>query len=314
MSLLRSGPRTSGEIASRFNSSWPTISRHLAVLRDADLVLAERKGQEIYYELNTSVFQDLVQHLIDVDQTRRARYLERRSGVSPRRPDMAARPVRHLVVIAYGLVLSTLGSLGLFGPYLTWEGQSRLDQLIVLFLLPITASVIYSLIGSLQRRKLPQQENGSADRAIQGIVFWVVLFLMGVHTLMLAVLFSVEWVQPWAKRGVVMLLGVTLVGIGNLLPRTRPNMALGIRTARTLSDRQLWMLTHRMSGYATVAVGVVTLFASVSLQGDQVAAVPAIAFAIAGILLLAGYWKFSRVARQPAHCFQIGQLRGTLTT
>jgi DNA-binding transcriptional ArsR family regulator len=63
--LLRSGPRTSGEIASRFASSWPTISRHLSVLRDAELVLTERKGQEIYYELNTSVFQDLVQHLME---------------------------------------------------------------------------------------------------------------------------------------------------------------------------------------------------------------------------------------------------------
>jgi DNA-binding transcriptional ArsR family regulator len=50
--LLRGGPRTSGEIAARFDSSWPTISRHLAVLRDAGLVVAERKGQEIYYELN----------------------------------------------------------------------------------------------------------------------------------------------------------------------------------------------------------------------------------------------------------------------
>ena len=64
LSLLRSGPRTSGEIASQFDSSWPTISRHLAVLRDAGLVATERRGQEIYYELNTSVFQDLVQHLI----------------------------------------------------------------------------------------------------------------------------------------------------------------------------------------------------------------------------------------------------------
>ena len=63
--MLRGGPRTSGEIASRFDSSWPTISRHLAVLRDAGLVLAERKGQEIHYELNTSVFQDLVQYLMD---------------------------------------------------------------------------------------------------------------------------------------------------------------------------------------------------------------------------------------------------------
>lgn len=59
--LLRDGPLTSGDIAAKFNSSWPTISRHLAVLRDAGLVVPQRKGQEIYYELNTSVFQDLVQ-------------------------------------------------------------------------------------------------------------------------------------------------------------------------------------------------------------------------------------------------------------
>jgi DNA-binding transcriptional ArsR family regulator len=63
--MLRDGPLTSGEIASRFDSSWPTISRHLNVLREADLVVAERNGQEIHYELNTSVFQDLVQHLMD---------------------------------------------------------------------------------------------------------------------------------------------------------------------------------------------------------------------------------------------------------
>jgi len=41
-----------------------TISRHLAVLRAGSLVVSERKGQAIYYELNTSVFQDLVQHLV----------------------------------------------------------------------------------------------------------------------------------------------------------------------------------------------------------------------------------------------------------
>jgi len=63
--LLRDGPLTSGEIADRFDSSWPTISRHLAVLREARLVLTERHGQEIRYELNTSVFQDLIQHLVE---------------------------------------------------------------------------------------------------------------------------------------------------------------------------------------------------------------------------------------------------------
>jgi len=64
LEFLRGGPRTSGEIADQFHSSWPTISRHLAVLRSGGLVIAERRGQAIYYELNTSVFEDLVQHFL----------------------------------------------------------------------------------------------------------------------------------------------------------------------------------------------------------------------------------------------------------
>ena len=64
LDFLRAGPRTSGEIADQFHSSWPTISRHLAVLRAGGFVVSERQGQVIYYELNTSVFQDLVQHLM----------------------------------------------------------------------------------------------------------------------------------------------------------------------------------------------------------------------------------------------------------
>ena len=64
LDALRAGPRTSGEIADLFQSSWPTISRHLAVLRAGGLVVSERKGQAIYYELNTSVFQDLIQHFV----------------------------------------------------------------------------------------------------------------------------------------------------------------------------------------------------------------------------------------------------------
>ena len=63
--LLRDGPRTSGEIAEQFPTAWATVSRHLAVLRDAGLILSERNGQQIIYELNTTVFEDLVNHLMD---------------------------------------------------------------------------------------------------------------------------------------------------------------------------------------------------------------------------------------------------------
>jgi ArsR family transcriptional regulator len=63
--LLRSGPRSSGEIADRFPSAWATISRHLAVLREAGLVTTERDGSSILYELDTTVFQDTVEHLMN---------------------------------------------------------------------------------------------------------------------------------------------------------------------------------------------------------------------------------------------------------
>ena len=62
--LLRGGPQTSGEIAAHFDSSWPTISRHLGVLREAGLILSERQGQQIVYELNTTVFEEVVEHLL----------------------------------------------------------------------------------------------------------------------------------------------------------------------------------------------------------------------------------------------------------
>ena len=62
--LLRDGPLTSGEIAAHFDSAWPTISRHLAVLRDAELVLAERQAQQIVYELNATVFEEVIAHLL----------------------------------------------------------------------------------------------------------------------------------------------------------------------------------------------------------------------------------------------------------
>lgn len=62
--MLRDGPRTSGEIAERFPTSWATVSRHLAVLREADLIQSVRDGQFVRYELNTTVFHDVVEHLI----------------------------------------------------------------------------------------------------------------------------------------------------------------------------------------------------------------------------------------------------------
>jgi uncharacterized membrane protein len=200
------------------------------------------------------------------------------------------------VVLAVAFLLSTAAMLGLFGPYRGYRGQPPAERAIVLYLLPTTALVIATLIASLQRRRLPAQDNGSADAAIQSIVFWVAVFLTGVHCMLISVLVGAEWVRPWAGRAVVLLLGVTLMSVGNLLPRTRPNMALGLRTARTIADRHLWMLTHRVGGYLAVVAGAVTVVSALFLSGQHIAAVPAITYLVAGLLIAICYWRWSRTA------------------
>ena len=69
LALLRDGPMTSGDIAERFPVAWATISRHLGILRDADLVLSTRDGNAINYEVNTTVFHDFVDHVMGLLNT-----------------------------------------------------------------------------------------------------------------------------------------------------------------------------------------------------------------------------------------------------
>jgi uncharacterized membrane protein len=137
----------------------------------------------------------------------------------------------------------------------------------------------------------------SPDPAVQAIVFWILLFLIGVHVMVLAVLTGVRAIQPWASRAVVMLLGLTLMAIGNQLPRTRPNVALGIRTSRTLTDRRLWMLIHRAGGYICVAVGTVTVLTAAFLSGPNVGALSGGAFLAGAAIMFVYYQKLSHVSR-----------------
>ncbi len=64
MALLRQGPKSSGELAETFDAAWPTVTRHLNVLKDADLITAERQGTSIIYRANTSVIEDAVSSLM----------------------------------------------------------------------------------------------------------------------------------------------------------------------------------------------------------------------------------------------------------
>lgn len=58
LNLLKGGKKSAGEICEHFDISAAAISRHLSVLKDADLVYDTREGKYIYYEINTSVLEE----------------------------------------------------------------------------------------------------------------------------------------------------------------------------------------------------------------------------------------------------------------
>ena len=66
LNLLKKGRMPAGEITAHFSVSAPAISRHLSVLKEADLIRDTREGKFIYYEINTSVLEETLLWLADL--------------------------------------------------------------------------------------------------------------------------------------------------------------------------------------------------------------------------------------------------------
>ena len=62
--LLKERDMNAGEIADHFNISKPSISHHLDILKRADLITSEKKGQFVEYSLNTSILEDLLNWIL----------------------------------------------------------------------------------------------------------------------------------------------------------------------------------------------------------------------------------------------------------
>jgi DNA-binding transcriptional ArsR family regulator len=60
LQLLQEKDMTAGEIVERFNMTGPSISHHLDLLKQANLVIAEKDGQYVYYSLNTTVVDEIM--------------------------------------------------------------------------------------------------------------------------------------------------------------------------------------------------------------------------------------------------------------
>jgi ArsR family transcriptional regulator len=66
LELLKEKDLTAGEIADQFNISKPSISHHLDLLRQAGLVVSVKEGQFMYYSLNTTVMDEMLKWIINL--------------------------------------------------------------------------------------------------------------------------------------------------------------------------------------------------------------------------------------------------------
>ena len=66
LKLLNNSDMSAGEIAEHFDMSKPSISKHLDILREAELVSSEKKGQFIIYSINTSVIQEVLGNFLEI--------------------------------------------------------------------------------------------------------------------------------------------------------------------------------------------------------------------------------------------------------
>jgi putative oxidoreductase len=165
-----------------------------------------------------------------------------------------------------------------------------LARLMVAFLMPSAAAVIYLLLTRLASHGPATADVTPLNRTYSAIVFAILLFVVALHAV---VLIGLIGGTATAVRAVPVLVGLVLVTVGNLLPRTRPNLIVGIRTPATMADRQAWMRLHRFAGYVAVTFGAVLIASAFVPPGRPFHALVSAAAAAAVVALSLGYLKYS---------------------
>ena len=201
---------------------------------------------------------------------------------------------RAISVLVLGYLVGLVAFPKLPGPFLDVKLSARI---LVAFTLPTTALVIYTLFRSLWKHDRIRTGNGAFESTYHAIVLRVLLFVLALHVLVMIELTGVmdaSGLHLFAGRAVVVLLGAVLVAIGNLLPRTRPNVAVGVRTARTLTNAILWQQVHRAGGYAMVGLGIVIALTGLVLKHEALGAVVGGAALFATMTVLISYRRHVR--------------------
>ena len=141
-------------------------------------------------------------------------------------------------------------------------------------LFPMVALVVWLLLTRLAkvragRAPLPEwllNENTDArsvrrfEPTYETITFGITALVLILHAGFLAGMLGLP---PWSFQILTGFVGLGMMAIGNVMPRTRPNWIAGVRTRRTLSDPVVWAKTHRLAGILMMVAGSIVIATSI---------------------------------------------------
>jgi uncharacterized membrane protein len=170
------------------------------------------------------------------------------------------------------------------------------------FTLPTAALVIVLIFKSLAKRDPLRANYVKFRRTYELFLDLAVLLTIGTHFLLIGKLMILQVrIGRWITYVPSSLIGIILVVAGNILPRLRPNSAMGIRTRWTLRDETVWMKTHRGGGYFLFAFGLTLIaWTFIDFMGIWWVLGPGAVLTAAGLPLLSYViWKCERRSSSP---------------
>ena len=199
----------------------------------------------------------------------------------------------NLILIAAGYAGGLAAFPWLPGPYFGPE-QSLVVRAAVAFLIPTAAFVTCAAVETLFSRTTSNAPHLESAKAIRAVSTFTVLFMVALHGLVLVTLLGVPISGFPVQRLSRVLFGLLLVGIGNVLPRVRPNTVIGIRTRQLLDDRVAWARVHRVTGCFLVTLGPIAVGAGLVLSKSQIPIVLSSAVVVGTTINLAAYRRWTR--------------------
>jgi hypothetical protein len=157
---------------------------------------------------------------------------------------------------------------------LTLPSGDGVSRLAVALLLPTIAFSVWILLSALAkvggpRKPLPEwwlnEQTGSESLQRFAPTYATITFALAalIALMHVALVAGVLHWPLWTYKILTAILGVGFIAAGNIMPRTRPNWIVGVRTKRTLTDRTAWQRTHRVLGALMMGLGAVVVVASI---------------------------------------------------